>query len=234
MIGKVNYQMKVLYSKEIRDKYQDQKWMAKSRGIGFYLTIEEWVNWWEANLGRHWLKKRGCKSGQYVMARMGDKGAYEFGNIECITANQNHKDTKRHGSYAYGEAVKSNKLRARDVRIIFLSHPSKELLLAKFYNIRASYIARIKRRRSWYEITKDLGEPQIKGYARGDLHPLATLSVETVRNIYLAKGTNPKIANMYGVRKGLVCSIRTGRSWASVTQSLGPIPNKKRGPYRKK
>jgi len=223
--------MKTVYSKEVRDKYDDQKWMAKCRGIEFKLTIDQWVNWWEANLGDDWLKKRGCKSGQYVMARIGDKGPYALGNIECITSNQNHKDAKK----VCGEDVGGARLRARDVRMIFLSEPHKEHILAEHFNIRMQYIALIKRRRFWGEITKDLGDPEIKGYGRGESHPLAKLTENEVRSIFLAKGSYSAIAKRFGTRTGRVQSIKSGDSWRSVTKDLGPIVLKRgrRGPYKK-
>lgn len=223
--------MKTIYSKEIRDKYQDQKWMAKCRGIEFRLTIDQWVDWWKSNLGEYWLQKRGCKSGQYVMARKLDKGAYALSNIECITSNKNHSDMKKHHTYA----ITSARLSVRDLREIFFSKPEDEIKIAKKHKIRTTYVALIKRRKVWASVTKNWGNPAIKGYVKGDTHPLATLSVDEVKQIFLAKGlTNQEIADKFSIRKGLVSSIRTGGSWLSVTKNLGPIPNRKRGSYKKK
>lgn len=59
---------------------------AKQRGVEFKLTFEEWFSWWHETGHYH---ERGNKRGQYVMARKGDKGAYELGNIECMQAQVN-------------------------------------------------------------------------------------------------------------------------------------------------
>jgi hypothetical protein len=56
------------------------------RGIEFKLTFEEWFCWW-MDTG-HYME-RGREVGKYVMARKGDKGAYELGNIECVQAQVN-------------------------------------------------------------------------------------------------------------------------------------------------
>ena len=59
---------------------------AKKRGISFKLTFEEWLIIW--NDSGH-LHERGHKRGQYVMARYGDKGAYEKMNVRIILAGEN-------------------------------------------------------------------------------------------------------------------------------------------------
>src|SRR5215469_18965083 len=45
--------------------------VAKQRGIEFLLTFQEWLAIWHDS-GK-WAE-RGCKQGQYCMARFGDKG----------------------------------------------------------------------------------------------------------------------------------------------------------------
>jgi hypothetical protein len=68
-------------------KYLSQKHSAIKRGIEFNLTFAEWYNWW---LESGQIHNRGTLKGQYVMARMGDSGAYQLDNIKCITAEENH------------------------------------------------------------------------------------------------------------------------------------------------
>jgi hypothetical protein len=63
---------------------------SKKRKIEFNFSFEEWCVWWEANLGPDWFRKRGSKRGQYVMARLGDKGPYNPKNVKCITSEGNH------------------------------------------------------------------------------------------------------------------------------------------------
>lgn len=71
-----------------RDKqaYRVHKAGAKRRVIDFNLTFEEWWSWWQET--GHYLE-RGVGKGKYVMARYGDAGPYELGNIFCCTQEQN-------------------------------------------------------------------------------------------------------------------------------------------------
>lgn len=57
--------------------YRNQKMDAESRGVPFLLTFEEWLKIW-VDSGH--LYERGCRRGQYVMARFGDEGPYTAGN----------------------------------------------------------------------------------------------------------------------------------------------------------
>ena len=76
----------------VKEAYGKQMASAKKRGIEFELTLSEWVDWWEKQLGKDWFEKRGCRKGQYVMARPGDTGPYRLGNIECVLAEENHRN----------------------------------------------------------------------------------------------------------------------------------------------
>ena len=51
---------------------------AKTRGISFNLSYEEWLDIWEKSDKLH-LRGRG--KGKYCMCRIGDLGAYEVGNV---------------------------------------------------------------------------------------------------------------------------------------------------------
>jgi hypothetical protein len=66
--------------------FMTQKENARRRGIEFLFTFEEWWEIWESS-GR-W-EQRGRKSGNYVMARFRDRGAYRVGNVEIVTVEQN-------------------------------------------------------------------------------------------------------------------------------------------------
>lgn len=69
-----------------------QRHAAKRRGIEFLFEFEEWLKWWEDQLGSDWFKKRGKGKGKYVMARFGDKGPYVIGNIKCIVGDENTRE----------------------------------------------------------------------------------------------------------------------------------------------
>jgi hypothetical protein len=75
-------------------KFTTARHQATRRGIKFLFEFDEWVLWWEKRLGKNWQKKRGTKNGQYVMARHGDEGHYEWDNVKCITAGQNSSEAK--------------------------------------------------------------------------------------------------------------------------------------------
>jgi hypothetical protein len=66
-----------------RRKYRWHKNGAKSRGIDFLFTFEEWYDFWLQS--GHW-HERGKLSGQYAMARHNDIGPYQLGNV-CIISN---------------------------------------------------------------------------------------------------------------------------------------------------
>ncbi len=72
--------------------FAQQRRDARKRGIVFNFEFEQWENWWEINLGPNWFTLRGHRKGQYVMARLGDVGAYHPDNVKCITAEENHHE----------------------------------------------------------------------------------------------------------------------------------------------
>ncbi len=77
---------KQVFGNPDKRKWQVHRTNAKMRGIEFKLTFEEWFCWWMDTGHYH---ERGREVGKYVMARKGDKGAYEMGNIECVQAQEN-------------------------------------------------------------------------------------------------------------------------------------------------
>ena len=75
-----------------RAAFCQQRKTSRQRGIDFQFTWEEWLVWWEEQLGPDWLSKRGCKIGKFVMARKGDVGPYHPSNVVCITTSKNVHD----------------------------------------------------------------------------------------------------------------------------------------------
>lgn len=75
---------------KVRAAFRTQKYSAGKRGIRFEFTFDEWVAWWQHHLGDGWMSKKGCRRGQYVMARFGDKGPYTWDNTKCILSEDNH------------------------------------------------------------------------------------------------------------------------------------------------
>lgn len=83
---------------------------ARARGVEFTLTFEEWNDVWQKS-GK-W-RKRGNRSGRYVMGRMGDEGPYAKGNVYIILFNANIGERN--------QTVVRKKHTARSTRVTF--HP---------------------------------------------------------------------------------------------------------------
>ena len=77
-----------------RRRYAVQKGDAKRRGIPFLLSFDEWFTIWK--MSGH-LDESGSYRGQYHMARRGDKGPYQKGNVRICRAEENHAE-KRHSA----------------------------------------------------------------------------------------------------------------------------------------
>ncbi len=61
-----------------KGKFSVQKRKAKSRGIDWYLTFDQWWDIWEKS--GQW-DRRGDKAGQYCMSRFNDTGPYIENNV---------------------------------------------------------------------------------------------------------------------------------------------------------
>jgi NUMOD3 motif len=72
--------------RDLRTDFVAQRSSAKDRGIDFNLSFGQWLGIWIAS-GK--LLKRGRHRGDFVMARIGDRGAYALGNIEIIPHVEN-------------------------------------------------------------------------------------------------------------------------------------------------
>jgi hypothetical protein len=80
------------YRKTPRGKFVRHKLNAAFRGIPFNLTFEQWWSIWEKS-GK-W-EQRGNKKGQYCMARYGDIGGYEAGNVRIEKLETNVAERNR-------------------------------------------------------------------------------------------------------------------------------------------
>lgn len=74
--------------------FQMQRNTAKSRGVEWELTFEEWMSIW-TDSGK--LEQRGRGIGKFVMSRRGDMGPYAVGNvfIQPSVANNAEAPNKR-------------------------------------------------------------------------------------------------------------------------------------------
>lgn len=67
--------------------YQQQRKTALFRGISWNMTFPEWYSVW---LESGHIDHRGTTLGSYCMARTGDVGPYEIGNVRITTVSDNH------------------------------------------------------------------------------------------------------------------------------------------------
>lgn len=72
--------------------YTTHKNNAIRRGVGFNLTLWQWWTIWQDS--GHW-DSRGRSSGEYVMCRKGDQGAYEVGNVFIALCSRNSSEANR-------------------------------------------------------------------------------------------------------------------------------------------
>ena len=128
---------------------------AKRRGIGFDFSFEEWVKWWEYNIGPDWPSLRGKKRGQYCMARKGDKGSYEINNVECKLVEENCNDRAKNGTAPFGENNGTSKLTEKQVLEIFFSDERDQNVLAERYGVVQTLISQIWRKTIWKHILND-------------------------------------------------------------------------------
>ena len=72
---------------EARRKYNAHKAGAKTRGVEFDLTFEEWSAIWGAH-----MQNRGRGKDQLGMLRSRDQGGYQVGNIRLGTPKENMQE----------------------------------------------------------------------------------------------------------------------------------------------
>lgn len=94
----LNPELMIDATRRLELRFLQQRASAKYRGVEFRLTFDQWRDWWLAT-GR--VDERGKLRGQWVMARCGDRGAYELGNLQCMRAEDNVSDQNalRAGEY---------------------------------------------------------------------------------------------------------------------------------------
>ena len=95
--------------------FRKQKENAQSRGIGWTLTLPQWVAIWRES--GHFAERG---NGGYVMARSGDVGPYALGNVYITTSAQNIKD-----GFAFRRA---RGLRRSDLGMTHSAKPAKRMV----------------------------------------------------------------------------------------------------------
>lgn len=72
-----------------RQSFLVQRWFANKRNIQWNLSYDDWLDIWQKS-GKFHLRGKG--KGKYCMARKGDTGPYEIGNIYITSNEQNNLD----------------------------------------------------------------------------------------------------------------------------------------------
>ena len=118
--------------------YRSQRDSARKREIDFQFTFEEWLAWWGDD-----IVNRGRKSGQLVMARIGDQGAYHPNNCIKKTCNDNvreadrnydkswfhhSEETKKYLSEKLKKRVDSEETKLKKSISMTISHANRKLL----------------------------------------------------------------------------------------------------------
>jgi len=83
------------YRTSMIGRYVAHRANAQARSIPFLLTFEQWSAIW--NESGKW-EQRGNRRGQYCMARPGDQGAYEIGNVVICLNEDNRAERNRNYS----------------------------------------------------------------------------------------------------------------------------------------
>jgi len=148
-----------------RIKFYQQKGRAKERGISFDLTFEEWWGIWQKS-GR-W-EERGCRKGQYVMARNGDIGSYAIGNVSIIKHEENSRGRSPEGK---ARVIASNRTREitywvglrspnaiftddqiREMRRLFATGEWSQTAIGKKFGVSRSCVGRAVARETYADV----------------------------------------------------------------------------------
>lgn len=148
----------IKYEKTPWRAFNRQRLDAARRGIEFKFEFDEWVKWWESQLGPDWFKSRGKGGAKYVMARKGDCGPYVSWNVEAKTGSQNIADQKTNGSRADdslrgSKGAKNPKAKLDDGKILeirkLINLGISPKIIAIKHGVSFSTIYRIKANKLW-------------------------------------------------------------------------------------
>lgn len=125
--------------KKARSQFFDQRVSARWRGIEFKLSFDEWWEIWQKS--GHW-QERGRGVDKYCMARIGDKGAYEVGNVKIVTGSRNSSEK----TMPSGEKSATAKLTDDEVREIRrLEGTMERRAIAKMFNVNYWHVRDIQK-----------------------------------------------------------------------------------------
>lgn len=149
--------------------YRAHRQNARVRGISFRLTFDQWWRLWKRS-GK-W-KQRGQRSEQYCMARPGDQGAYEIGNVMICRNKENRADRNQNyplqgeNNPAFGRnywATGSKAINARRIAALSAANSKPKSLMTRKRMSRAAMGRRrvIRYGRITWAYPNDLDYPSI-------------------------------------------------------------------------
>jgi hypothetical protein len=110
-----------------KQRYNEQKYRAKSRGIDFPITFAEWCEIWQQS--GNW-EQRGRRKGQCVMSRINDQGPYHKNNVTIQLHETNAKDGQ------IGKKLSPAHIQIIKKHMVGNTHGSKKRSAATCENIR--------------------------------------------------------------------------------------------------
>lgn len=140
---------------DIRMAYHSSKSGAKRRGLEWGFDYDNWVAWWEANLGGMWYFLRG----EYVMARKEPDKGFVPDNVVCVTREAAQKMWAANSTGRWGV-----KLTPEQVLVIYHAKGGYEEI-ARCYGMGAANVSRIKNKMTWRNVT--VNEPPAPKRKRG-------------------------------------------------------------------
>lgn len=182
-----------------RRLYIENRQSARQRGIPFKITFEEWLAWWQRQLGPDWQLLRGRRRYQFHMARVGDRGPYKLGNIKCITNSENIK-----------EAWEGERMR------VAMASPERAAKISAFFKGRMFSPEHLENLS-----TAMMGNRNAQGQLQsGEYNNSAKLNneeVRTIRRIKLwSRSTAAELAQQYGVCASWIRQIRNRKGWQGI------------------
>lgn len=104
-------------------------------------------------MGPNWFKMRGRHRGQYVMARVLDRGDYAPDNVKCITANENQSENRLNGTSPAGQRHGGALLTDAQAKEIVVSLTPNAVAAAK-YGVREALVRSIRNGSRWQHLQK--------------------------------------------------------------------------------
>ncbi len=140
------------------EKYHMHKIHAAKRNVEFQFSFDDWHDWWRQQLGPDWLKLRGRREDQFVMARVGDVGPYCRANVKCITNAENRREQYQHGKCGFKLGMKNTPPHKNGIKItpdqalaIYNTIGTQRAIAAKF-GVSERLVRLIKNKQVWQSV----------------------------------------------------------------------------------